>query len=269
MVLFWWHQKAKSWPFLSIPSKFLTLSSVCPCFQILTTYLTSESINLSYSYNKMDSTFQTSLILNKNLRYVLSSLGMVAKLFGLSWFIQKYLHFCNLWLFKNTVSGSYNTALNNKMINRLKNVEGSSRGLRYYPNICLEELWKTIKNLRQDSQSLDQDLNQRPHKYEVWVPATWRWHSVHLKVNCHVMLCYITMESTASIAMFITLEQRYHLQEGGWIGVDYVQCWKENWCGTGITRMLHMMTHYLTRVHAHMCDCVCVCVCVCVFVRDS
>jgi hypothetical protein len=25
--------------------------------------------------------------------------------------------------------------------------------------------------------------------------------------------------------------------------------------------MLHMMTHYLTRVDAHMCDCVCVCVC--------
>jgi hypothetical protein len=43
--------------------------------------------------------------------------------------------------------------------------------LGYYPRICLEGLRKTTKSC-QDSQSLDQDLNLGPPKYEAEVLTT-------------------------------------------------------------------------------------------------
>jgi hypothetical protein len=38
--------------------------------------------------------------------------------------------------------------------------------LSYYHVICLERLTKTTKNLSQDGQSPDRDLNLRPPEYE-------------------------------------------------------------------------------------------------------
>jgi hypothetical protein len=47
-------------------------------------------------------------------------------------------------------------------------VEGSNPwpNLRYYIGICLEGLRNAKKNISQDSQSLDWDLNLGPPKYE-------------------------------------------------------------------------------------------------------
>jgi hypothetical protein len=53
---------------------------------------------------------------------------------------------------------------------------------RYYPGICLEGLRKTTKNLSQDSQSLGQDLNPGPPKYNAGVLTTQPRHSTSV---CH------------------------------------------------------------------------------------
>jgi hypothetical protein len=55
-----------------------------------------------------------------------------------------------------------------------KKEEGSGQwpNLRYYPDICLEELTKTTKNLRQSIQSPGRDLNPGPTEYEAGVPTT-------------------------------------------------------------------------------------------------
>jgi hypothetical protein len=45
--------------------------------------------------------------------------------------------------------------------------------LRYYLRIRLEGLRKTMRNLRQDSWSLSQDLNLGLAKYEVGVLTIW------------------------------------------------------------------------------------------------
>jgi hypothetical protein len=49
-------------------------------------------------------------------------------------------------------------------------MEGSGCGII---GICLEVLSKTIKNISQDSQTLDQYLNLGPPKYEAGVLTTW------------------------------------------------------------------------------------------------
>jgi hypothetical protein len=53
-------------------------------------------------------------------------------------------------------------------------VEGSGNGLilKCYPNISLVGLKKTMKNLSQDSRSLDLDLNTGPPEYEAGVLTT-------------------------------------------------------------------------------------------------
>jgi hypothetical protein len=38
--------------------------------------------------------------------------------------------------------------------------------LRYYLDICLERLWKSMKNLRHDRWSSGQDLNPGPPEYK-------------------------------------------------------------------------------------------------------
>jgi hypothetical protein len=43
---------------------------------------------------------------------------------------------------------------------------------------CMDILRKTTKNLSQDSQSPDRDLNLRPLEYEAGVTATWPIGSV-------------------------------------------------------------------------------------------
>jgi hypothetical protein len=47
-----------------------------------------------------------------------------------------------------------------------------------YPDICLEGLRKTIKNLSQDNRSSDQYLNLWPPEYEAGVLTTWWRRSV-------------------------------------------------------------------------------------------
>jgi hypothetical protein len=49
-----------------------------------------------------------------------------------------------------------------------KDVKESGRGLilRYYPNICLQELVKLIKNLSQDNRFPGRDLNPWSPKYD-------------------------------------------------------------------------------------------------------
>jgi hypothetical protein len=55
-----------------------------------------------------------------------------------------------------------------------KKLEENGRGLilRYYPNIHLEGLRKTTKNLSQDSWSPGQELNPGPPEYKAGVLTT-------------------------------------------------------------------------------------------------
>jgi hypothetical protein len=57
----------------------------------------------------------------------------------------------------------------------------SSPNLRHYSGICLKGLRKITKNLSEDSQSLNQDLNLEPPIYEAgakqWYPLA-RLHGV-------------------------------------------------------------------------------------------
>jgi hypothetical protein len=49
-------------------------------------------------------------------------------------------------------------------------MEGSGRGhLRYYPDICLEGLGKTTKNLNHESRSPGRHSNPGPPEYEAGV----------------------------------------------------------------------------------------------------
>jgi hypothetical protein len=59
-------------------------------------------------------------------------------------------------------------------------VERSVRGLilRSHPIICLEGLWKTTKNLSQNSRCPGRYLNPGPTEYEAGVPATGPRRSV-------------------------------------------------------------------------------------------
>jgi hypothetical protein len=67
-----------------------------------------------------------------------------------------------------------------------KDLEGSGHDLilRYYPGICLEGLRKTMKTLRQDSQSLSQDLNLGFPDHKAGVVTTWP--------RCLVMKCVMS-----------------------------------------------------------------------------
>jgi hypothetical protein len=49
--------------------------------------------------------------------------------------------------------------------------------LKYYSSFCLEGVRETTKNLSQDSQSIDQDFDQGPAKYEVQVIIAQLQHS--------------------------------------------------------------------------------------------
>jgi hypothetical protein len=50
--------------------------------------------------------------------------------------------------------------------------------LRYYPGICLEGMWKTTKNLGQESLYPGRDLNPLPPEYGAGVVTTRLRHSV-------------------------------------------------------------------------------------------
>jgi hypothetical protein len=51
---------------------------------------------------------------------------------------------------------------------------GSGRGLilRQYFGMCLEGLWKTTKNVSQDSRFTGRDLNRGPPEYETCYPLS-------------------------------------------------------------------------------------------------
>jgi hypothetical protein len=75
----------------------------------------------------------------------------------------------------NDLSSSDYIVSDGRMINEQwtgKVLEGNGHGLfqRYYPDIHLEALRKTTKNLSQDSQYPEQDSNQAPPEYklEMW-----------------------------------------------------------------------------------------------------
>jgi hypothetical protein len=68
-------------------------------------------------------------------------------------------------------------------------VEGSCSD---YPEICLEGLRKTMKNLSQDSWSQDQDLNLRLPKSEAVVLTAWLWCLVCIDIVIIVVIEMIT-----------------------------------------------------------------------------
>jgi hypothetical protein len=55
------------------------------------------------------------------------------------------------------------------MNNELERMWKEAVVAQYYPGICLEGMRKTMKNLIEDSQSLGQDMKQRPSEYEAGV----------------------------------------------------------------------------------------------------
>jgi hypothetical protein len=92
-----------------------------------------------------------------------------------------------------------------------KDVKESGRGLifRYYPNICLQELVKLIKNLSQDNRFPGRDLNPWSPKYDAVVLITqptqlnfntfkWTEHVINVENKDHVhFLPYSSWKWTA------------------------------------------------------------------------